>query len=59
MLNSVLQNATLANASEIKNSFLKEVAKNYETPTVIEGLNFAADELKKDVGQANNDLEIL
>ena len=59
VLNSVLQNATLANASEIKNSFLKEVAKNYETPTVIEGLNFAADELKKDVGQANNDLEIL
>ena len=59
VLNSVLQNATLANASEIKNSFLKEVAKDYETPTVIEGLNFAADELKKDVGQANNDLEIL
>lgn len=59
VLNSILQNATLANASEIKNSFLKEVAKNYEMPTVIEGLNFAADELKKDVGQANNDLEIL
>lgn len=59
VLNSVLQNATLANASEIKNSFLKEVTKDYETPTLIEGLNFAADELKKDVGQANNDLEIL
>lgn len=59
VLNSILQNVTLANASEIKNSFLKEVAKDYETPTVVEGLNFAADELKKDVGQANNDLEIL
>jgi len=59
VLNSVLQNATLANASEIKNSFLKEVAKNYEMPTAIEGVNFAADELKKDVGQATNGLEIL
>lgn len=59
VLNSVLQNATLANASEIKNSFLKEVAKNYEMPTTIEGANFAANELKKEIGQATNELEIL
>ena len=59
VLNSVLQNATLANASEIKNSFLKEVAKNYEMPTTIEGTNFAANELKKEIGQATNELEIL
>ena len=59
VLNSVLQNATFANASEIKNSFLKEVAKNYEMPTVIEGTNLVANEPKKDVGQATNGLEIL
>ena len=59
VLNSVLQNATLANASEIKNSFLKEVAKNYEMPTTIEGVNLVANEPKKDVGQATNGLEIL
>ena len=59
VLNSILQNVILINASEIKNSFLKEVAKDYEMPTIIEGANFAADELKKDVGQASNDLEIL
>lgn len=59
VLNSVLQNATLANASEIKNSFLKEVAKNYEMPITIEGANFAANELKKEIGQATNELEIL
>ena len=59
VLNSVLQNATLANASEIKNSFLKEVAKDYETPIIIEGANFTADEHKKDVGQASSELEIL
>lgn len=59
VLNSVLQNATLANASEIKNSFLKEVAKNYEMPTLIEGQNLTADELKKDVGQIANEIEAL
>lgn len=59
VLNSVLQNATLANANEIKNSFLKEVAKNYEMPTTIEGVNLVANEPKKDVGQATNGLEIL
>ena len=59
VLNSVLQNVILINASEIKNSFLKEVVKDYETPTVIEGLNLTADEPKKDVGQATNGLEIL
>ena len=59
VLNSVLQNATLANASEIKNSFLKEVAKNYEMPTTIEGVNLVANEPKKDVCQATNGLEIL
>lgn len=59
VLNSVLQNATLANASEIKNSFLKEVAKNYEMPTVIEGANFAANAPKKEIGQATNEMEIL
>lgn len=59
VLNSVLQNATLANASEIKNSFLKEVAKNYEMPTIIEGQNLTADELKKDVGQIANEIEAL
>ena len=59
VLNSVLQNATLANASEIKNSFLKEVAKNYEMPTTIEGVNLVANEPKKDVGQATNEMEIL
>lgn len=59
VLNSILQNATLANASEIKNSFLKEVAKNYEMPTTIEGVNLVANEPKKDVGQATNGLEIL
>lgn len=59
VLNSVLQNATLANASEIKNSFLKEVAKNYEMLTTIEGVNLVANEPKKDVGQATNGLEIL
>lgn len=59
VLNSVLQNVTLANASEIKNSFLKEVAKNYEMPTTIEGANLVENEPKKDVGQATNGLEIL
>ena len=59
VLNSVLQNATLANASEIKNSFLKEVAKDYETLTVIEGQNLTADEPKKDVGQIANEIEAL
>ena len=59
VLNSVLQNATLANASEIRNSFLKEVAKNYEMPTIIEGQNLTADELKKDVGQIANEIEAL
>ena len=59
VLNSILQNVTLANASEIKNSFLKEVAKNYEMPTVIEGANFAANAPKKEIGQATNEMEIL
>ena len=59
VLNSVLQNATLANASEIKNSFLKEVAKNYEMPTTIEGVNLVANEPKKEIGQATNKMEIL
>ena len=59
VLNSILQDVILINASEIKNSFLKEVAKDYETPTVMEGANFTEDEPKKEVGQASNDLEIL
>lgn len=59
VLNSVLQNATLANASEIRNSFLKEIAKSYEMPTLIEGQNLTADELKKDVGQIANEIEAL
>lgn len=59
VLNSVLQNATLANVSEIKNSFLKEVAKNYEMPTTIEGVNLVANEPKKDVGQVSNEIEAL
>ena len=59
VLNSVLQNATLANASEIKNSFLKEVAKNYEMPTTIEGFSLTADEPKKDIGQIANEIEAL
>lgn len=59
VLNSILQNVTLANASEIKNSFLKEVAKDYETPTVMEGQNLTADEPKKDVGQISNEIEAL
>lgn len=59
VLNSILQDVILINANEIKNSFLKEIAKDYEMPTLIEGQNLTADELKKDVGQANNDLEIL
>lgn len=59
VLNSVLQNATLANASEIKNSFLKEVAKNYKTPMIIEGQNLTADEPKREVGQASNEIEAL
>lgn len=59
VLNSILQNATLANASEIKNSFLKEVAKNYEMPTTIEGVNLVANEPKKEIGQATNEMEIL
>ena len=59
VLNSVLQNVILINASEIKNSFLNKVAKDYETPTVIEGINLVENEPKKDVGQATNGLEIL
>jgi hypothetical protein len=59
VLNSVLQNATLANASEIRNSFLKEIAKSYEMPTLIEGQNLTADEPKKDVGQIANEIEAL
>ena len=59
VLNSILQNVTLANASEIRNSFLKEVAKDYETPTVMEGQNLTADEPKKDVGQIANEIEAL
>lgn len=59
VLNSILQNVTLINASEIKNSFLKEVAKDYETPTVMEGANFTADEPKREVGQASNEIEAL
>ena len=59
VLNSVLQNATLANASEIKNSFLKEVAKNYEMPTIIEGVNLVANEPKREVGQVSNEIEAL
>lgn len=59
VLNSILQNVILINASEIKNSFLKEVAKDYETPTVMEGQNLTADEPKKDVGQIANEIEAL
>ena len=59
VLNSILQNVTLANASEIRNSFLKEIAKSYEMPTLIEGQNLTADELKKDVGQIANEIEAL
>ena len=59
VLHSVLQNISLANASEIKNSFLKEIIKNYKMPTIIEEVNLAANEPKKDVGQATNGLEIL
>lgn len=59
VLNSVLQNVTLANASEIKNSFLKEVAKNYEMPTTIEGVNLVANEPKREVGQVSNEIEAL
>ena len=59
VLNSILQDVILINASEIKNSFLKEVAKDYETPTVMEGANFTADEPKREVGKATNELEIL
>ena len=59
VLNSILQNVTLANASEIKNSFLKEVAKNYKMPTIIEGVNLVANEPKKEIGQATNEMEIL
>lgn len=59
VLNSILQNVTLANASEIKNSFLKEIAKSYEMPTLIEGQNLTADEPKREVGQASNEIEAL
>lgn len=59
VLNSILQNVILINASEIKNSFLKEIAEDHETPIIIEGANFTADEHKKDVGQASSELEIL
>lgn len=59
VLNSILQDVILINASEIKNSFLKEVAKDYETPTVMEGANFTADEPKREVGQASNEIEAL
>ena len=59
VLNSILQNVTLANASEIRNSFLKEIAKSYEMPTLIEGQNLTADEPKKDVGQIANEIEAL
>lgn len=59
VLNSILQNVTLANASEIKNSFLKEVAKNYEMPTTIEGVNLVANEPKREVGQVSNEIEAL
>lgn len=60
VLNSILQNVTLANASEIRNSFLKEIAKSYEMPTLIEGQNLTADELKKDVGKiTTEDWEVL
>ena len=59
VLHSALQNVSLANASEIKNSFLKEIIKNYKMPTIIEEVNLAANEPKKDVGKVNNELEIL
>lgn len=59
VLNSVLQNVILINASEIKNSFLKEIAEDYEVSTVIEGQNLTADEPKKDVGQIANEIEAL
>lgn len=59
VLNSILQNVTLANASEIRNSFLKEIAKSYEMPTLIEGQNLTADEPKREVGKITNELEIL
>ena len=59
VLNSILQDVILINASEIKNSFLKEVAKNYEMPTIIEGVNLVANEPKKEIGQATNEMEIL
>ena len=59
VLNSVLQNVILINASEIKNSFLKEIAEDYEVSTLIEGQNLTADEPKKDVGQIANEIEAL
>ena len=59
VLHFVLQNISLANASEIKNSFLKEIIKNYKMPTIIEEVNLAANETKKNVGQVTNGLEIL
>lgn len=56
--NSILQNVTLTNASEIKNSFLKEIEKNYTTPTIIEEANSALDkELQSSI--INNKLDIL
>ena len=59
VLNSILQDVILINASEIKNSFLKKVVEDYEMPTVMEGANFTADEPKREVGQAFNEIETL
>ena len=59
VLNSIIQDVILINANEIKNSFLKEIAKDYEMPTLIEGQNLTADEPKKDVGQIANEIEAL
>ena len=59
VLNSIIQDVILINANEIKNSFLKEIAKSYEMPTLIEGQNLTADEPKREVGQASNEIEAL
>ena len=60
--NSILKNVALVNASEIKNSLLKEVRKNYNTPTIIEGVNSTIEQEPRNgiiIDKNNEDFEAL
>lgn len=60
--NSVLQNVNLANAKEVKDSFLKDFSLVYHYPGIIEKLDSAAEQEPQNgiiIGKNNEDFEAL